>query len=124
MCIRDSPNTVEVVLTTAAGDTTRVTGVSVGGGRVLLTKIDGVEIRLSGEYHTLFIHQKDTPGVVAHIASSLAQYQINIAFMRLYRESKGENAYTVIEADNPVPRAVCDQITAHENIVSATVIPL
>lgn len=118
------PNTVEVVLTTAAGDTTRVTGVSVGGGRVLLTKIDGVEIRLSGEYHTLFIHQKDTPGVVAHIASSLAQYQINIAFMRLYRESKGENAYTVIEADNPVPRAVCDQITAHENIVSATVIPL
>ena len=72
----------------------------------------------------LFIHQKDTPGVVAHIASSLAPYQINIAFMRLYRESKGENAYTVIEADNPVPRAVCDQITAHENIVSATVIPL
>ena len=118
------PNTVEVVLTTAGGHTTRVTGVSVGGGRVMLTKIDGVEIRLSGEYHTLFIRQKDTPGVVAHIAGCLAQYSINIAFMRLYRESRGENAYTVIEADSPVPPEVCRQITSHEHIVSATVIPL
>lgn len=118
------PNTVEAVITDENDSVTRVTGVSVGGGRAKLTKINGVEISLSGEYHTLFIRHKDTPGVVAYIAKCLSECQINIAFMRLYREKKGENAYTVIEADNPTPREVCRHITEHPEIESATVIPM
>ncbi len=118
------PNTVEVVITTEDGTVTRVMGVSIGGGNAQLAQINGVDISLSGNYHTLFIKQIDTPGVVAHITKCLAECTINIAFMRLYRENKGENAYTIIEADEGIPQEVIAKVRENPNIISAMIIEL
>ena len=59
------PNTAGLLLQNAAGETVQVTGVSVGGGAAVIRRINGVEIDLTGEYHTILIRQTDTPGVVA-----------------------------------------------------------
>ncbi|MEG0541716.1 MAG: L-serine ammonia-lyase, iron-sulfur-dependent subunit beta, partial [Angelakisella sp.] len=83
------PNTVEVTLHGADGSVTTIQGASIGGGNVMIERIDGVDIHLSGDYNTLLIKQADMPGVVAHIAKVLSDRNINIAFMRLYRENKG-----------------------------------
>lgn len=117
------PNTAKLLLRNREGETVRVTGVSVGGGAAVIKKINGVEIDLTGEYHTILVHHKDTPGVVASITSALADHRINIAFMRLYRESRGEQAYTIIEADEPIPAEAVEQIHAHPSIQSALLIP-
>ncbi len=116
------PNTVDIIIEVEGGYKSYVTGVSVGGGAVIITNIDDVELNFTGEYHTILVKQKDTPGVLAHIANALSGHGINIAFMRLYRESKGEIAYSVIEADESISQEVVDEISLHGNIMSATLI--
>ena len=70
------------------------------------------------------IRQKDTFGVVAYITNCLSEYEINIAFMRLYRESKGEAAYTIIETDNDIPQNLVQKIKQRQEISSAMVIKI
>ncbi len=116
------PNTVGVTVTTEDGAKTHVVGVSVGGGSVLIKRINGVDIDLSGEYDTILVKQVDRPGVVAYITKCLSAYNINIAFMRMYRENKGENAYTIVEADERIPEDVIAEIENHPSIESAMLI--
>ncbi len=47
---------------------------------------------------------------------------MNIAFMRLYREEKGELAYTIIEADNPMDDEVIRFIKKNKSILDVNVI--
>lgn len=117
------PNTVEVKLFGEDGSTTSIQGASIGGGNVMIERIDGVDINLSGDYHTILIKQADLPGIVAHIASVLSERNINIAFMRLYRESKGELAYTIVEADEEIDEQVLREIKKNPNIRQALLIP-
>ena len=81
---------MEVIITNDEGTTTSILGVSVGGGNVKLKQINGADISVSGNLTTLFVQQYDRPGVVAHISKCLTDYNVNIAFMKLYRDKKGE----------------------------------
>ncbi len=117
------PNTVDILLQNREGERTLVTGVSIGGGAAVIKRINGVDIDLTGEYHTILVRQLDTPGVVAAITSALSDHHINIAFMRLYRESRGSLAYTIIEADEAIPAGAVAQIQSHPSIQSALLIP-
>lgn len=118
------PNTVGILLTAGDGHTIHVTGVSVGGGNVRLREIDGVEIDLSGDYDTLVVKQYDKPGVVAYITKALSDSGVNIAFMRLYRENKGQIAYTIVEADGCIAEEIVHRVTAHPDIIAARRITL
>ena len=68
------------------------------------------------EYSTLIVSQTDKPGVVAHITQCLSEENVNIAFMRLFREDKGANAFTVVESDETIPSSVLDKIKTHEHV--------
>lgn len=118
------PNTVDVVITEETGTITVVRGESIGGGAAVIKQINGVDIKLNGELSTILVRQKDTPGVLAHIAHCFARHQINIAFTRMYREAKGEMAYTIIEADGTIPEQVLHDIEESPSIVSAILIEL
>ncbi|QGU95963.1 L-serine ammonia-lyase, iron-sulfur-dependent, subunit beta [Clostridium bovifaecis] len=118
------PNTVDIVITNDSGVTTTVRGESIGGGNILIKNINGVEISLSGNYNTILVNQKDTPGVAAHITKVLSENCINIAFMRIYREAKGEFAYTIIEADEEISQKVIEQIEGNSFIESAMLIKM
>ena len=116
------PNTADIVMHNGKGRTQFVRGVSVGGGRMKIVKINNIDVDFTGEYSTLIVKQSDKPGVVAHIASCLAERQVNIAFMRLYREARGETAYTIIESDHYIPPEIIDSINSHEHIHKTLVI--
>ncbi len=118
------PNTADIFITSEDGTTVSVRGVSTGGGDCRIEKIDNINVDLTGDYTTLLIRQRDTFGVVAYITSCLSEYQINIAFMRLYRESKGETAYTIIETDNDIPPELLKKIEQRPEISSAMVIKI
>lgn len=118
------PNTVDITITSENGTEIFVRGVSTGGGDCRIEKIDNFDVDLTGNYTTLLIRQRDTFGVVAYITSCLSEYEINIAFMRLYRESKGEAAYTIIETDNDIPPELVQKIKLHREISSAMVIKI
>ena len=104
------PNTARIVVTGANGQTTDVVGESVGGGNIRITEINGLAVEFSGEYPTLVIQHTDKPGVIAEVSHVLAQLGVNIAFMRVFRHGKGEDAYMTIETDQPVTREMQDMI--------------
>lgn len=118
------PNTVDIKLYTQDNEVTLVRGVSIGGGNCKIEKINGIEVSLTGNYNTILIRQKDTYGVVAYITKVLSEYRINIAFMRLYRENKGEIAYTIIEADQPIPKIIADKLKELPNIETVNIISI
>lgn len=116
------PNTVEIIMKNSKGEEKSIMGESIGGGNVQVKQINGIEVMFTGKYSTIIVRQKDRKGVVAHITKSLSDYEINIAFMRLYRTQKGETAYTIIEADQKIDRQVADKIMECENIEDTTII--
>ena len=100
------PNSVLFRLTGKNGNACEVIGASVGGGQIMVTKVDGFPVELTGVLPALFVPHRDEPGVIALVSTILAQKQINIASMRVFREGKGETAAMVIECDQAVPPAV------------------
>ena len=105
------PNTVDIRMENAAGQVMTVRGESLGGGKVRIVRINGVEVDFTGEYNALIVVQKDKPGVVAHIA-----------FMRLFREEKGHTAYTIVESDERLPEGVDQLLLANPNINDVMVV--
>lgn len=118
------PNTVDISITCEDGSALSVRGVSTGGGDCRIERIDDIAVDLTGNYTTLLIRQRDTFGIVAYITGCLSEYRINIAFMRLYRESRGETAYTIIETDSEIPQQLVRKIEQHSEISGVRVIQL
>ncbi len=118
------PNTADILLTAEDGSQLFVRGWSIGGGKVKIVKIDNIDVEFTGEYSTLIVKQLDRPGVVAWLTSCLALQDVNIAFMRLFREAKGETAYTIIESDEKIPADVLDALGTHKNVLETTLIQI
>lgn len=116
------PNTVDIRMENAAGLVMTVRGESLGGGKVRIVRINGVEVDFTGEYNALIVVQQDKPGVVAHITKALSDRNVNIAFMRLFREEKGSTAYTIVESDQRLPDGVADQLLENPNITDVMVV--
>ena len=100
------PNTVDIRMENAAGQVMTVRGESLGGGKVRIVRINGVTVDFTGEYSTVIAVHQDKPGVVAHITKVLSDRGVNLAFMRLFRESKGHTAYSIIESDGRLPDGI------------------
>ena len=61
---------------------------------------------------------------VAYITKCLSELGINIAFMRLFRESKGNTAYTIVESDDLVPEDIADTIRRNKNVYNVMVVQM
>lgn len=104
------PNSVQFHLKGKGGERARITGCSVGGGRILVTEVNEFPVEFTGEYPTLVIQYADSPGMVAEITKILAGARINIAQMKVSREGKGKKALAVIETDESIKAEVLGEI--------------
>ena len=104
------PNTVDMEIVGQSGRQLTVRGESLGGGKVMLTRINGVKVQFTGEYHALIVIQRDNPGVVAGITSVLSSWDVNIAYLRVFREEKGGLAYTIVESDEEISEKAIEVI--------------
>ena len=118
------PNTVDIELENAKGATAVVRGESLGGGKMHISRINGVGVDISGQYATLFVAHRDAPGVLASLTRVLAASQTNIAFCRTYRTEAGGAAYSVFEMDGALGPAVLPIVRRLEQIDYATLIEL
>ena len=110
------PNTADIRMENESGQVMTVRGVSLGGGKMKITRINGVEVDFTGEYSALIVIHQDTPGVVAHITHVLSEHNVNIAFMRLFREARGHTAYSIIESDGALPESIPAQLQKNAHI--------
>ncbi|MCT4542756.1 MAG: L-serine ammonia-lyase, iron-sulfur-dependent subunit beta [Vallitalea sp.] len=104
------PNTVKIHMVSEGGKEMMVMGSSIGGGKVVIIQINDLEVNFNGEYTTLITKHYDRPGVVASITSILANNNVNIAFMKLFRHSKGDYARLVLESDEEINNSVLEEI--------------
>ena len=98
------PNTAVLKLTGKNGKQLEIQAASIGGGRIMIHKLDGVSVVFSAEKPTLIVYNQDQPGYVAQVTTSLSQRNVNIATMNLYRDKRGGFAVMVIETDQKIPQ--------------------
>lgn len=114
------PNSVLLKVEDASGRRLEVTASSLGGGRVQVCAIDGLEARFTGEMPTLIIRNQDRPGMVAEVTGVLSRRRVNIAAMQLYRNMRGGLAVMVIESDQPIWAAAAEELRACPGIEQVT----
>lgn len=122
--ITNHPNTADIDMVGTDGHTLSVRGESIGGGKLKIVRINKIDVEFTGEYCTLIVQQTDQPGVVAHITKCLAEQDVNIAFMRLFREAKGEKAYTIVESDEIIPDEIIAEIQNHKHVQDTMLIQI
>ena len=114
------PNTVLLRVRDAQGREMEVNASSLGGGRVRVNAIDGMEATFTGDYPTLIIRNQDKPGAVAEVSAILSRRQVNIATMQLYRDRRGGLAVMVLESDQPIWAEAVEELRASPGIVRVT----
>ena len=114
------PNTALLRVKGANGRELEVMASSLGGGRIKICRLDGIETNFSGDCPTLIVHNMDQPGHVAEVTFLLARYNVNIATMQLYRDVRGGYAVMVLECDQPIPAAPLDSHSKMDGILKIT----
>lgn len=123
--LRDAhPNSVLMKLTGVNGRQLEIEAASIGGGRIKICKLDGLEANFCGDYPTLIVHNLDQPGHVAEVTSMLAHKSVNIATMQLYRDKRGGDAVMIIECDKEVPAESINWLEKLEGIRKVTYLSL
>lgn len=104
------PNTAGIVFENEDGRTIHMIGASIGGSNIEIQSINGMDVSFGCDYPTLLIFHQDRPGVISSVTGVLAEHEINIAFMKVFRNSRWQNACMVIETDGEVEDCLVEQI--------------
>ncbi|MGH9244806.1 MAG: phosphoglycerate dehydrogenase [Acidimicrobiales bacterium] len=103
---------------------------SVGGTLVGLrvepriVMLDDHSVEVPPAPNLLVVRNEDIPGMIAAVATALAEADVNIDDMHLGRSADGKPALQVLATGVPVPPEVQDHIRRHPGIVSVHAISL
>ena len=114
------PNTAVLELTDGAGNCLQLQAASIGGGRIRVDRLNGVDVEFTGAFNTLIIHSIDISGKLADVTRELSRGKINIANMSLCRSRRGGAVLMVIETDQRVPPVVRHLIEEMPGVVRLT----
>ena len=119
--LRDAhPNTALLELTGKSGKQLTLQASSIGGGAIVVNKIDGINVNFTGDFNTLIVRNQDETGSVAAITSILSQVHINVANMSVNRHRRGGDALMVIETDQHIKPRQVEFLSELPGILSVT----
>ena len=119
--LRDAhPNTALLELTGKSGKKLTLQAASIGGGAIVVNKIDGIDVNFTGDFNTLIVRNQDESGSVAAITSILSQVHINVANMSVNRHRRGGGALMVIETDQHIKPRQVEFLSELPGILSVT----
>lgn len=116
------PNTARIALEGEHGARVQVMGASIGGGNILVTEINGMEVSFTGQYNTLLVLHYDRPGTIAAVTNFMAYSEVNIGNFRLTRPQKGGEAVMTIEVDGDVSDALINSLRILPNIINVVLV--
>lgn len=117
------PNVVTFHMSKAGERPISVTGRSLGGGRILITDMDGQNVAISGDEFTMVIPHQDQPGMISKVTGLLGAGHINVSNMQVFRKVKNELAVMVIETDTSVDETLVDLIRHVAGVVDVMTFP-
>ena len=121
VALRDAhPNTALLELTGKSGKQLTLQASSIGGGAIVVNKIDGIDVNFTGDFNTLIVRNQDESGSVAAITSILSQVHINVANMSVNRHRRGGDALMVIETDQHIKPRQVEFLSELPGILSVT----
>ena len=83
------PNSVKIVV--SSGDRKlSVTGISIGGGNIQISELNGFKLSLSMGTPTFIVVHQDVPGMIAKVTNILSASDINISTMTVTENLKGK----------------------------------
>ena len=119
--LRDAhPNTALLELTGKSGKKLTLQASPIGGGAIVVNKIDGIDVNFTGDFNTLIVRNQDESGSVAAITSILSQVHINVANMSVNRHRRGGDALMVIETDQHIKPRQVEFLSELPGILSVT----
>ena len=92
---------------------------SIGGGLIVLDKVNGIEVHYKGDFPTIAIVNRDVPGIIAKVTSIIFEKGINIENMNVTPQFEGPNrgyAIIVIGMTDIISKEIEDKIRSIENI--------
>ncbi|WP_174613241.1 L-serine ammonia-lyase, iron-sulfur-dependent subunit beta [Virgibacillus ihumii] len=110
------PNTVRLIIGDAE-DQLELVGISIGGGKIEITELNGFELRLSGNHPAILIMHNDRFGAIASVTKILAKYEINIGHMEVNRKDVGKEALMIIEVDQNVEDSILKELENADHII-------
>ena len=111
----EHPNTVRLQIGNETNNI-EVVGISIGGGKVQITELNGFVLRLSGNHPAILIMHNDRAGAIASVTKILAKHHINIGHMEVNRKDVGKEALMVIEVDQNVDDCILLELEKADHI--------
>lgn len=116
------PNTARITLKDGCGKQIVIQGASVGGGNIVIQKINDMEMEFTGQNTTLVVVHQDVPGVIAEVTNVMARYGMNICNFKLRRNYKGGTAVMIIEIDGEADKGLNQELNALPHIIESTML--
>lgn len=111
----EHPNTARLIVENET-EQIELVGISIGGGKVEITELNGFELRLSGNHPAILVMHNDRFGAIASVTEILAAYEINIGHMEVNRKDVGKEALMVIETDQNIEDKVMRKLENADHI--------
>jgi D-3-phosphoglycerate dehydrogenase / 2-oxoglutarate reductase len=89
-----------------------------------ITQINGFHIEAIPHGHMLVMRNRDVPGVIGKVGTTLGERGVNISRFHLGRRERGGEAMAVIEIDAAVDSATLEELRGFEYVFSAQEIEL
>lgn len=116
------PNTAIITLTDDLGKTVVIQGSSIGGGNIVITKINSLNVNITGQHASVIVLHNDVSGTIASVTTLLAKNQINVTNFVVNREKKGGQAVMTFEVDGNISDDLKYQIDKLDNVINTIII--
>ena len=111
------PNTAQIIMGAEGKKAMKIQAYSIGGGRIRVSKLDGIDVNFSGESNTLIVRNVDQPGRIGEVSAALSKENVNIATMIVFRDKRGGFAVMVVETDQIVSEEAIKTLESKEGIL-------
>ena len=112
------PNSVRVEVDGTSRQV-QIVGSSIGGGVIEVFDINGFQTRFKGDSPTLLLFYRDRPGMIAEVATSIAEEEINIASLYCSRKQRGKDAFMQVDVDSPLSKDALNRICRLADVTDA-----
>ena len=87
-----------------------------------ISKLNGLDVSITGQHDTLIVVHNDVPGVVGRVAEFLGNCDINLCNMTLARKTKGGVAVLSFEVDGNIDEDVTKFIESFPGVIQCTLL--
>lgn len=109
------PNTVRICIGNEKSKVELV-GISIGGGKVEVTELNGFKLRLSGNHPAILVQHNDRADAINAVSKVFTKHRINIGHIEVNRQEGEKEALMIIEVDQNVKDSVLNQLNQSDYV--------